>query len=49
MTPDERERMAILCERIAKEKDPDTFDKLVRELNNLLALKRERIRHANET
>jgi hypothetical protein len=36
MNPDERERMAILCERIAKEKDPNTFDKLVRELNNLL-------------
>jgi len=49
MTPDERERMAILCERIAKEKDPNTFDKLVRELNNLLALKRERIHHTKES
>lgn len=48
MTPDERERMAILCERIAKEKDPDIFDKLVRELNDLLALKRGRMRDTKE-
>jgi hypothetical protein len=48
MTPDERERLAILCERIAKEKDPEIFDKLVRELNDLLALKRGRIRDTNK-
>jgi phage terminase large subunit-like protein len=44
MTPDERERMAILCERIAKEKDPDKYDDLVWELTSLLDLKRERLR-----
>jgi hypothetical protein len=43
MTPDERERMAILCERIATAQDPDQFDKLVEELNDLLELKHARI------
>jgi len=36
MTPDERERMAILCERIAKEQDPRKFTQFVQELNALL-------------
>jgi hypothetical protein len=36
MTPDERERMAILCERIATEKDHEKFLRLVQELNDLL-------------
>ena len=44
MTPDERERMAILCQRIATEKDPESFDNLVQELNDLLEIKRKRIR-----
>ncbi|HEX3819367.1 MAG TPA: hypothetical protein VHW45_03510 [Candidatus Sulfotelmatobacter sp.] len=43
MTPDEREKMHILCERIATEKDPKTFDKLVKELNDLLEQKHERV------
>jgi hypothetical protein len=43
MTPDERERMAILCERIAKEQDPKKFDELIRDLNDLLELKHQRI------
>lgn len=43
MTPDERERMAILCERIAKEQDRDKFTALVRELNDLLEAKNRRL------
>jgi hypothetical protein len=43
MTPEERERMNDLCQRIQKENNPEIFDKLVRELNDLLELKHERI------
>ena len=43
MTPDEREKMYILCEKIATEKDPEMFDKLVKELNELLDEKHHRI------
>jgi hypothetical protein len=43
MTPDERERMAILCERIAKEQDRNKFRALVRELNDLLDAKERRL------
>jgi hypothetical protein len=35
--------MAILCERIAKEHDRDKFKALVRELNDLLAVKDQRL------
>jgi hypothetical protein len=44
MTPDEREKMHILCQRIATEKDPDRFDKLIKELNDLFDGKHERLR-----
>jgi hypothetical protein len=43
MTPDERERMNILCERIAKEQDHTKFVKLVQELNDLLDHKEQRL------
>jgi len=43
MTPDERERMHVLCERIAKEQDHDKFVKLVQELNDLLDHKEHRL------
>jgi hypothetical protein len=43
MTPDEREQLAILCERIAKEQDRDKFKALVRELNDLLDAKDRRL------
>jgi hypothetical protein len=43
MTPEEREEMNRLCELIQTEKDPNKFDNLVRELNNLLEAKHERI------
>lgn len=44
VTPDERERMAILCERIATEQDRQKFTQLVDELNELLDRKDERLR-----
>lgn len=43
MTPDERERMQMLCERIAKEQNHDKFVKLVQELNDLLEHKERRL------
>ncbi|HEY1679900.1 MAG TPA: hypothetical protein VGG04_19440 [Candidatus Sulfotelmatobacter sp.] len=43
MTPEEREKMNALCEKIAVEKKPEQFDALVRELNDLLERKHERI------
>jgi hypothetical protein len=43
MTPDERERMAILCERIAKEQNLPRFKQLVQELNELLSRKEQRL------
>jgi hypothetical protein len=43
MTPDERERMRILCERIAKEQDSQIFSTLVQELNELLDGKSARL------
>ena len=49
MTPDERERMAILCERIAKEQDPCRFVEFVRQLNQLLELKWHRLDEAPKT
>ncbi len=49
MTPDERERMAILCERIATEQDPKKFDQLIQDLNDLLERKHERIHPEHKT
>jgi hypothetical protein len=43
MTPEERERMHFLCDRIAKEKDHTEFSKLVQELNDLLESKEQRL------
>ncbi|HXO93819.1 MAG TPA: hypothetical protein VN825_06770 [Candidatus Acidoferrum sp.] len=43
MTPEERERMHALCERIAKEQNHEKFVKLVQELNDLLEHKEERL------
>ena len=42
MTPDERERMTTLCQRIASEQDREKFTQLVKELNDLLSLKDHR-------
>ncbi len=43
MTPEERMEMNVLCEQIATEKDPKIFDQLVRQLNDLLEQKYDRI------
>lgn len=43
MTPEERERMDELCRRVQEETDPHKFDELVRELNQLIEGKHERI------
>jgi len=43
MTPDERERMHVLCEQIAKEQNHEKFSKLVQELNDLLERKEHRL------
>ena len=43
MTPEEREKMNELCKRIQTEKNPQNFDQAVRELNELLEIKHERI------
>ncbi|MGO8793304.1 MAG: hypothetical protein ACLQLC_00645 [Candidatus Sulfotelmatobacter sp.] len=50
MTPDDRERLATLCQRIAAEKDSDKFIQLVEELNEFLSQKelRSGIHSANE-
>lgn len=48
MTPDERERMQILCERIAKEQNHDKFVKLVQELNDLLDHKEQRLEDSSK-
>jgi len=36
MSPEERQTMNRLCQRIQEEKDSHAFDKLVKELNDLL-------------
>ncbi len=48
MTPDERERMHILCERIAKEQNHEKFVKLVQELNDLLDHKEKRLEDSSQ-
>ena len=49
MTPAERERMAVLVQRIQDEKDPASFDRLVRELNELISAKHDRIHPNHKT
>jgi len=43
MKPDERERMYQLCELIENEKDHSRFLELIRELNDLLQRKEQRL------
>ncbi len=43
MTAEEQQKMNELCRGIATEKNPEVFDRLVRELNDLLELKHQRI------
>jgi hypothetical protein len=43
MTPEEREKMNDLCTRIQTEKDPQIFDQLVHDLDELVEIKHEQI------
>ena len=43
MTAEEAEKMNALCRRIITEKDPQIFDQLVLELNELMEQKHRRI------
>ena len=43
MTLEDRERMNELCILIQTEQDPEKFDQLVKELNNLMEVQHERI------
>jgi len=49
MTPDERERMQMLCERMTTERDPQEFNELVRQFNALLAAKPATVRQRVDT
>jgi hypothetical protein len=43
MRPEEREHMYRLCRLIEKEQDPDRFSALIKELNELLERKEQRL------
>jgi hypothetical protein len=43
MTSEEHERMLALCQQVAVEKDHRRFNLLIRELNDLLERKQQRI------
>jgi hypothetical protein len=49
LTPEERERMFYLCQRIAVEKDHKIFSELVAELNELLNRKDQRLENIEST
>jgi hypothetical protein len=48
MTPEEQEKMNELCKQIQVEKNPEIFDRLVRDLNDLIETKHERLRPAQK-
>jgi hypothetical protein len=43
VTPEDRERMNLLCKRIQDENDPQKFSGLVNELDELLSTQEERL------
>jgi hypothetical protein len=45
MTPEEVERVKVLCQQIAVEEDRHKFSQLIAELNDLLERKTERFDH----
>lgn len=49
MTPEERQLVNDLCTRIADEKDPSVFCRLVQELDALLARKEKRLEAVTKT
>jgi len=48
MTPQERQKMNQLCILIQTEQNPEEFDRLVRELNDLIAQKSQRIHPSDQ-
>jgi hypothetical protein len=48
VTPEERNRVNVLCARIAIEKDQDTFIQLVKELNDLMETKKHRLEESEK-
>jgi len=44
MTPEEEERLNELCRGVIAEKDPKKFDELVKQMNEMLNKKYERIK-----
>jgi hypothetical protein len=42
-----QERLKVLCEQAATEKDPDKFLEIIREINDMLELQRVRLSAAN--
>jgi DNA replication initiation complex subunit (GINS family) len=48
MTPEERQLVDDLCKRIADEKDPFIFHQLVKQLDELLACKENRLKTATK-
>lgn len=49
MRPEEREHMYRLCRLIEKEQDPDRFSALIKELNELLERKEQRLEDRPDT
>ena len=48
MTPDEVDRMKVLCQQIETEKDHNKFSQLLLELNELLERKNKRLAPATQ-
>ena len=49
MTPEETERMNVLCRQIQVEKDQGKFNSLILELNQLLESKEKRLEQRTST
>jgi hypothetical protein len=49
VTPEERERMFYLCQRIAVEKDHKIFTELLAQLNEILNRKDQRLENIEST
>jgi len=49
MTPEEQKELNEICRRVVAEKDPQIFDQLVKQLNDLLEKKHSRIQPEDKT
>jgi hypothetical protein len=47
MTPEEKAKLDVICGQIAVEKDPQTFQQLLVQLNDLLERKEQRLKEPN--